>query len=114
MKWLPSPVFLPGEFYGQRSVVGWSLWGLKESDTPEQLTLRLFHNIESSSLCYTVGPCWLSVLNIVVYMFKRLTLFFFLHFFSKLAVFDFSVCCWIGFNVVFLFHQFYTSGFRTG
>ena len=27
---------------------------------------RLLQNIEQSSLCYTVGPCWLSVLNIVV------------------------------------------------
>ena len=27
---------------------------------------RLLHNIDQSSLCYTVGPCWLSILNIVV------------------------------------------------
>ena len=26
----------------------------------------LLHYIEQSSLCYTVGPCWLSVLNIAV------------------------------------------------
>ena len=25
---------------------------------------RLLHNIEQSSLCYTVGPCWLSILFI--------------------------------------------------
>ena len=25
-------------------------------------------NIEYSSLCYTVGSCWLSILHIVVYM----------------------------------------------
>ena len=25
---------------------------------------KLLHNIEQSSLCYTVGPCWLSILNI--------------------------------------------------
>ena len=25
---------------------------------------RLLHNIEQSFLCYTVGPCWLSILNI--------------------------------------------------
>ena len=24
---------------------------------------RLSQNIEQSSLCYTVGPCWLSILN---------------------------------------------------
>ena len=25
--WLPTPVFLPGEFHGQRSLVGYSPWG---------------------------------------------------------------------------------------
>ena len=35
--WLPTPVFLPGEFHGQRSLVGCSPWGHKESDTTEQL-----------------------------------------------------------------------------
>ena len=33
------------------------------SQTP--LPSRLPHNIEQSSLCSTVGPCWLSILNIV-------------------------------------------------
>ena len=37
----PTPVFLPGEFHGQRSLVGCSPWGHKESDTTEQLTLHL-------------------------------------------------------------------------
>ena len=32
---LPTPVFLPGVFHGQWSLVGYSLWNLKESDTPE-------------------------------------------------------------------------------
>ena len=26
-EWLPTPVFLPGEFHGQRSLVGYSPWG---------------------------------------------------------------------------------------
>ena len=33
--WQPTPVFLPGESYGQRSLVGYSLWGHRESDMPE-------------------------------------------------------------------------------
>ena len=37
-KWLPTPVFLPGEFHGQRSLVGYSPWSHKESDATEQLT----------------------------------------------------------------------------
>ena len=30
-----TPVVLPGESHGQRSLVGYSLWGHKESDTTE-------------------------------------------------------------------------------
>ena len=32
----PTPVFLPGEFHGQRSLVSYSPWGCKESDMTEQ------------------------------------------------------------------------------
>ena len=34
-KWQPTPVFLPGESQGQRSLVGCHLWGRTESDTTE-------------------------------------------------------------------------------
>ena len=34
-KWQPYPVFLPGEFHGQRSLMGYSLWGRKESAITE-------------------------------------------------------------------------------
>ena len=34
-KWKPIPVLLPGKFRGQRSLVGYSKWGRKESDTTE-------------------------------------------------------------------------------
>ena len=34
-KWQPTPVFLPGKFHGQRSLVGYSPWGCKESDKTE-------------------------------------------------------------------------------
>ena len=37
-EWQPTPVFLPGEFRGQRSLVGYSPWGHKESDMTEGLT----------------------------------------------------------------------------
>ena len=33
-----TPVFLPGEFHGQRSLAGCSRWGLKEYDITERLT----------------------------------------------------------------------------
>ena len=34
-KWQPTPVFLPGESQGQRSLVGCHLWGRTELDTTE-------------------------------------------------------------------------------
>ena len=37
-EWQSTPVFLPGGSQGQRSLVGYSSWGSKESDTTEQLT----------------------------------------------------------------------------
>ena len=40
-KWQPTPVFLPGATHGRRSLVGYSPWGLKESDTTEQLHYSL-------------------------------------------------------------------------
>ena len=36
-KWQPTPVLLPGKPHGQRSLVGCSPWGRKESDTTEWL-----------------------------------------------------------------------------
>ena len=35
-KWQPTPVFLPGESHGWRSMVGYSPWGRKELDTTER------------------------------------------------------------------------------
>ena len=44
-EWLPSPVFLPRESQGQRSLVGYSPWERKESDTTEQLN--------SNNMCWS-------------------------------------------------------------
>ena len=38
-EWPPTPVFVPGEFPGQRSLLGYSPWGRRESDMTERLTL---------------------------------------------------------------------------
>ena len=40
-KWQSTPVFLPGESHGQRSLAGYSPWGHKESDTTKWLTHTL-------------------------------------------------------------------------
>ena len=40
-KWKPTPVFLPGESHGQRSLAGYRPRDHKESDTTERLTFHL-------------------------------------------------------------------------
>ena len=47
-KWQPTPVFLPRKSYGQRNLVGYSLWGHKDLDTTEWWTLS--HSRHSRSL----------------------------------------------------------------
>ena len=38
---LHTPIFLPADFHGQRSLAGYSPWGCKQLDTAEQLSI--FH-----------------------------------------------------------------------
>ena len=57
-KWQPTPVFLPGESHGWRSLVGYSPRGCKESDTTEQLHFLSFFKINSlSHLCIFSLDC---------------------------------------------------------
>ena len=44
----PTPVLLPGESHGWRSLVGYSPWSRKESDTTERFHFLLFHFLEPS------------------------------------------------------------------
>ena len=37
-EWLPTPIFVPGEFHRQKSLVAHSPWGCKELNTTEQIT----------------------------------------------------------------------------
>ena len=57
-KWHPTPVFLNGKFHGQRSLVGYSPQGRKESDITEHVrkmeqTLLLVFQQE-----WTSPKCW--------------------------------------------------------
>ena len=57
-EWLPTPVFSPGEFHGQRSLAGCSPWDGKELDTTERLTPWLSHCWEGAMcevLCSALG-----------------------------------------------------------
>ena len=63
-KWQPTPVSLPGKSHGQRSLVGYSPWGLNEWDTTERLSM---HNWQSSACCF-----W----KVVVYAFSTVSVNF--------------------------------------
>ena len=39
--WRLTPLFLPGESYGQKSLAGYSPWGCEELDTTEQLSMHV-------------------------------------------------------------------------
>ena len=58
-QWLPTPVFLHGEFHGQRSLVGYSPWGRKKWDTTEQLMLSntLSEPLRHSCPSVYIVPC---------------------------------------------------------
>ena len=59
--WQPTPVFLPGESHGQRSLAGYSPWGHRESDMTEVAeharTCGLWWVWLWSSIIYTVTAC---------------------------------------------------------
>ena len=40
-----TPIFLPGESHGKRSLVGYSAWGPKESDITKVTSHKLLHMI---------------------------------------------------------------------
>ena len=56
-KWQPTPVLLPGKSHGQRSLVGYSPWGRKESDTTEQLHFHVSLCFSSTHCCLVAKSC---------------------------------------------------------
>ena len=71
-KWQPTPVFLPGESHGQRSLVGYSPWGRKESDTAEWVNSKLYKlrvpGLQSSFPCQ---HSWDMLWNLVILDLKQ-------------------------------------------
>ena len=45
-EWLPTPVFVPGEFHGLRSLEGYSPWGCTELDTTELLSKQVLLSVK--------------------------------------------------------------------
>ena len=58
-EWLPTSVFLPGESHGQRSLVGYTPEGRKESDTLKRLSTHAsgWQRGLRSSYCF-IGRCY--------------------------------------------------------
>ena len=61
-KWQLIPLLLPGESHGGRSLVGYSPWGRKESDTTEQLHFH-FSPVDHilSELSIMIRPSWMAL-----------------------------------------------------
>ena len=58
-EWQPTPVFLPGELHGQRSLEDYSPWGHKESDTTEQDNLSLVYKLpDQMKQRILLMECW--------------------------------------------------------
>ena len=55
-EWQPLPVFLPGESHGQRSLMGYSPWARKESDTTEWQTHTHAHT-HTQAICSCYSLC---------------------------------------------------------
>ena len=75
-KWQPTPVLLPGKFHGWRSrLVGYSPWVAKSwtrlSEFNVNVSLQSPESTEQRSLCCTEGSHQLSILRIVVYIWRR-------------------------------------------
>ena len=66
----PTPVFLPGESHVQRSMVGYSSWGHKESDSTEQPVL-LSYSIISSYKIMAIISCLIQYI-LAAYLFNTL------------------------------------------
>ena len=60
--WHSTPVFLPGKFHGQGSLVGYSPWGHKGADTAEWLSAHTQSNhmaqLRTNGLGDRFPECW--------------------------------------------------------
>ena len=80
-RWQPTPVFSLGKFHGQRSLVGYSPWGYKESDRPghtcvhthKVLSTRPAHSRQSSQWCRASTPAETTETNLCQLLHPRET-----------------------------------------
>ena len=53
--WQPTPVFLPGEFHGQRSPMSYSPWGHKELDMTERISGMFRTSLTTNNYHFSLG-----------------------------------------------------------
>ena len=66
--WQPTPVFLPGESHGQRSLAGDGPQGHKQSDLPEVTEHTHIHALGSSILTFRVTARLFSEVDVPLYI----------------------------------------------
>ena len=68
--WQPTALFLPGESHGQKTLVGYSLWGLKQSDTTEWLSMLFMKVVKK------VNPksshCKENLMSLILYLYEMM------------------------------------------
>ena len=100
--WQPTPVFLPEESHGQRSLVGYSPWGRKESDTSEHLSTQKYvikFQGEEAKIALVLLKIYLKL----QYFFQNLRLLTYLPVFLNLCHFPFY---FYSFHFIFLHSLF--------
>ena len=114
-EWQPSPVFLPGEFHGQWTLVGYSPWGWKELDTTEQLMhifilvilIEMLWYLIVVSVCISLTGNVLNVFSSVCYLYsihrELLFWYLFLIFFLDLWVVSFFFFCCFVLQALFIY-----------
>ena len=71
-EWQPTSVLLPSEFQGQRSLVGYSPAGCKESDMTEQLTLLPYLYLSRvSNISIKLVTKQLKIISLLQYITKK-------------------------------------------
>ena len=58
MQWQPTPVLLPGNSHGQRSLVGSNPWGREESGTTDFTFTFHFHALEKEMATHSSILAW--------------------------------------------------------
>ena len=66
-RWQPTPVFLTEKSHGQRRLVGYSPWGLKELDTAEHTTVAACFLQRNRQTCKWRFRCKLSRLSLWIH-----------------------------------------------